>query len=70
LAVTDWRLRRWRSWFLALSNAPLSFKWFDEIYGVVLGNYAQKAAAASKTMTTKRFTTAKKKGKKKKKRLA
>jgi len=22
LAVTDWRLRRWRSWFLALSNAP------------------------------------------------
>jgi len=23
LAVTDWRLRRWRLWFLALSNAPL-----------------------------------------------
>jgi len=22
LAVTDWRLRRWRLWFLALSNAP------------------------------------------------
>jgi len=24
LAVTDWRLRRWRLWFLALSNAPHS----------------------------------------------
>ena len=24
LAVKDWRLRRWRLWFLALSNAPLS----------------------------------------------
>jgi len=23
LAVTDWRLRRWRLWVLALSNAPL-----------------------------------------------
>ena len=22
LAVTDWRLRRWHLWFLALSNAP------------------------------------------------
>jgi len=22
LAVTDWRLRRWRLWFLALSNVP------------------------------------------------
>jgi len=22
LAVTDWRVRRWRLWFLALSNAP------------------------------------------------
>jgi len=22
LAVTDWRLRRWRLWFLALSNDP------------------------------------------------
>jgi len=22
LAVTDWRLRRWRLWFLALLNAP------------------------------------------------
>jgi len=22
LAVTDWRLRRWRLWFSALSNAP------------------------------------------------
>jgi len=22
LAVTDWRLRRWRLWLLALSNAP------------------------------------------------
>jgi len=26
LAVTDWRLRRWRLWFLALSNAPPYFK--------------------------------------------
>jgi len=25
LAVTDWRLRRWRLWFLALSNAPRIF---------------------------------------------
>jgi len=24
LAITDWRLRRWRLWFLALSNAPFS----------------------------------------------
>ena len=24
LAITDWRLRRWRLWFLALSNAPRS----------------------------------------------
>jgi len=22
LAITDWRLRRWSLWFLALSNAP------------------------------------------------
>jgi len=26
LAVTDWRLRRWRLWFLALSNAPRLFR--------------------------------------------
>jgi len=25
VAVTDWRLRRWRLWFLALSNAPRDF---------------------------------------------
>jgi len=25
LAVTDWSLRRWRLWFLALPNAPHSF---------------------------------------------
>ena len=27
LAVTDWRLRRWRLWFLALSNAPPNLKY-------------------------------------------
>jgi len=29
LAVTDWRLRRWRLWFLALMNATLFLYTFD-----------------------------------------
>jgi len=27
--VTDWRLRRWRLWFLALSNAPRDSSFFQ-----------------------------------------
>jgi len=31
LAVTDWRLRRWRLWFLALSNAPQLVNGFKQL---------------------------------------
>jgi len=39
LAVTDWRLRRWRLWFLGLSNAPQKNKHF---YGETLMNEKAK----------------------------
>ena len=37
LTVTDWRLRRWRLWFLALSNAFLTLNYvFESFIFVVL----------------------------------
>jgi len=40
LAVTDWRLRRWRLWFLALSNAPQTRSYF------ILTNLRQNSLSA------------------------
>jgi len=43
LAVTDWRLRRWRLWFLALSNAPRYELWRLRLFS--FGGYGLALAA-------------------------
>jgi len=37
LAVTDWRLRQWRLWFLALSHAPHGKQRKDKVKRTTLG---------------------------------
>jgi len=42
LAVTDWRLRRWRLWFLALMTATRKFSPGTSLIGNFLNNVQNK----------------------------